>query len=419
MADINDVVKDLPSDTGNIIRNVWDKLPETEKGKLQTFINQIPIDSRLTMLVGLVEKEFKFAFGKKSTVAIIGPANVGKSTLYNQLISSKVDRAAVSPIPGTTKAVQLADVGLFSIADTPGADAVGDYGEAERQQALDAASRADFLIIVFDAIQGIKRTELELFHELISYGKPYIVVLNKIDLVRREKMAVIAKAAQTLGLKSQQVTAISAKDGKNLENIILAIAAAEPEIVAALGQALPAFRWNLAWRAIISAASAAGLIGLLPLPLIDFIPLVITQSIMVIAIARIYNYRITPSRATELVVTFGIGFLGRSIFMELSRLVGVPGWFLAAAVAASVTVAMGYAAAIWFERGEKLTSENLKTISKNMVDYLLVTLKTLGKKKPSREQLRQTIAEALEKSPVAEDRSILDKETKPGATGPL
>ena len=82
-------------------------------------------------------------FSKPKRVAIIGPANVGKSTLYNQFIKSKTDKAEVSPIPGTTRTNQEANAGLFSVVDTPGADAVGPVGETERQAALSAAASAD------------------------------------------------------------------------------------------------------------------------------------------------------------------------------------------------------------------------------------------------------------------------------------
>ena len=70
-----------------------------------------------------------------------------------------------------------------------------------------------------------------------------------------------------------------------------------PKIIAALGQALPKYRWQLTWRAIVSAATTSAAIALVPLPMIDFIPLVATQSMMVLAIARIYNYQITLERA--------------------------------------------------------------------------------------------------------------------------
>jgi len=311
---------------------------------------------------------------------------------------------------------QQADAALFTVVDTPGADAVGRVGEQEKNLALSAAAEADFLVLVFDAIQGIKKTEQELFNELSALKKPFVVVLNKIDLnkidlvPRKDLHAVIANAALNLGLEPDQIVPIVAKDGKNLSKVLLAVAATEPEMVAALGRALPEYRWQLAWQTIVRSASISAAIALAPLPVIDFVPLVVTQSIMVVSIARIYNYKITPRRASELVATFGLGFLGRTLFQELSKLGGLPGWLLSAAIASSTTVVMGYAAVRWFEKGEKLSNEALKKLTRGMTTYLLETLKSLGKRKPGQKGLRERITQALESSPLAENRSTLDSE---------
>jgi small GTP-binding protein len=317
----------------------------------------------------------------------------------------------VGPLPGTTTENQQADAALFTVVDTPGADAVGSVGEREKSLALSAAANADFLVLVFDAIQGIKKTEQELFNELSALNKPFVVVLNKIDLVpRKDLQAVISNAALNLGLEPDQIVPIVAKDGKNLGKVLLAVAATEPEMVAALGQALPEYRWQLAWQTIVRSASISAAIALAPLPVIDFVPLVVTQSIMVVSIARIYNYRITPQRATELVATFGLAFLGRTLFQELSKLGGLPGWLLSAAIASSTTVVMGYAAVRWFETGQKLSTEALKKLTQGMTAYLLDTLKSLGKRKPGQKGLRERITQSLESSPLAKNRSTLDSE---------
>jgi uncharacterized protein (DUF697 family) len=131
---------------------------------------------------------------------------------------------------------------------------------------------------------------------------------------------------------------------------------------------------------------------------------------MVVNIARIYCYKITPKRATELVATFGLGFLGRTLFQELSKLGGLPGWLLSAAIASSTTVVMGYAAVRWFEKGEKLSSEALKKLTQGTTTLLLESLKNIGKRKPDRKGLREQIAHSLENSPLAESRSQLDEE---------
>ncbi len=404
MPTFRELLNSLPTDTQDLLRMIWETIPPGEREHLQNMFIGFPTETNLMrLLINLSLVEVKMAFGRKHRVAIVGPANVGKSTLYNHIIRSKEDRAEVSPLPGTTRTNQLADAGLFSVVDTPGADAVGDVGEREREIAFQAASDADFLVIVFDAIQGVKRAELELFEELKTLQKPYIVCLNKIDLVRRDVQKVTEKVASNLRINPEQVVTISAKEGRNIEKILMAIAVTEPEMVAALGKALPAYRWQLAWRTIVSAASVSAVIALTPLPFIDFAPLALTQSIMVLGIARIYNFQITLARARELVITFGMGFLGRTLFQELSKFGGIPGWLLSAAIASSTTVAMGYAAATWFEKGEKLSGETLKAITKNLTLSFMTSLRSIGKKKPGKEEVQSNITEVLEKSGLADD----------------
>jgi len=194
----------------------------------------------------------------------------------------------------------------------------------------------------------------------------------------------------------------------------VAIAKTEPEMVAALGRALPEYRWRLAWTAITGAASTSAAIALAPLPILDVIPLLAVQTAMVLGIARIYQYDITLKRARELTVTFGLGFLGRTLFQELSKLGGPPGWLLAAAIASSTTVVMGYASIVWFERGERLTNDTLKEITKNVTKYLLDSLRGLGGGKPSKQGLQQRMAEVLEESPLAKDRGAMDGEIASG-----
>jgi small GTP-binding protein len=403
----DDILSQFPPHVQATVRKIWDALGPEEKASFQSLLVGFPSDAKLVkIIVKSSTAHIRQAFGNKHRVVIVGPTNVGKSTLYNQLVQNKRDQAVVSPLPGTTTENQLADAALFTVVDTPGADAVGSAGEQQKDLALSAAADADFLVLVFDAIQGIKKTEQELFNQLSALKKPFVVVLNKIDLVpHKDLQGVISNAAMNLGLEPDQIVPIVAKDGKNLGKVLLAVAATEPGMVAALGQALPEYRWQLAWQTTVRAASISAAIALAPLPIIDFVPLVVTQSIMVVSIARIYNYKITTKRASELAATFGLGFLGRTLFQEFSKLGGLPGWLLSAAIASSTTVVMGYASVRWFEKGEKLSAEAIKNLTQGVTTTLMDSLKGLGKRNPSQKALQQNITESLENSPLAERHS--------------
>jgi small GTP-binding protein len=401
MSTIDDILKEFPASVRETIKHIWESLPEDRREELEQLLGHLPASlTPLKDILSLVLDQYKPAFGTKHSIAILGPANVGKSTLYNQLISRKEDKAEVSPVPGTTRQNQVADTGLFTLIDTPGADAVGEVGERERQIAFQAAERADFLVIVFEATRGIKRYEKDLFDDLLALDKPFIVVLNKVDLIpKREREHVRDAAARNLRLESSQVMDTVATEGTNVGRVILAIAKFQPELLAAIAEAMPEYRARLAWGRIVPAAGAAGVIGLIPLPIVDLVPLLGIQSGLVLSIARIYGYQITLSRAKELITTFGIGLMARTVFQQLSKLGGVPGWILSAAIAASTTVTIGYAAMIWFAYGEKPTQQALQKIVADTTYYLKDQLAGLGEKRPDRGTLRQRITQALNNLP--------------------
>jgi small GTP-binding protein len=384
----------------NELSAAWDSLPkETRKG-LSGVLDLLPGDLKgWRSLMDQAIDHIRQAAGSKRSVVIIGPVNAGKSTLYNQFIRSKQDQAEVSAIPGTTRYSQEADAGIFTIIDTPGADAPGVVGDVEKERALNAARGADVMILLFDATHGIRSPEQKLFGEINKLNIPFVVALNKMDLMKRDRPVVVGKAAAALGIQSDEIITISAEKGIGIEKLLLAIAKSEPGIVAALGAALPEYRWKLTQAAIAKAASTCAAIAVTPLPFLDFFPLVGVQASLVLTIARIYAYRITLSRARELLVTFGLAVLGRTLFYELSKLGGPPGWLLAAAVAVGTTTAMGYGAAIWFERGERISRKTMERISRGVAATVIDRLKSLGKRRPKKITLRERIQETLEDSP--------------------
>jgi len=379
------------------LQALWEDLPKEMRQQLRETLGELPGDRRgWRRLIRHASQQWKFATGRRHTVVILGPANAGKSTLHNQLIQPGEARAAVSAVPGTTRDAQASDAGIFVLVDTPGADAVGAVGEKEREIALESAQQGDVLVALFDATHGIRQPEIDLFGSIQALGKPTIVALNKIDLIGKERATVLGKAAAALGLESDEVLPLSAKKGEGIADILRAVAKSEPEIVAALGQALPAYRWSLAQVQIGQAASSAALIAMTPLPFLDFIPLVGIQAGLVLGIGRIFGQHITLARARELLAVFGAGWMGRTIFYELSKLGGPPGWALAAAVAAGTTVAIGYGALMWFDRGERLPKDALQRMARDVSKTLIEWLGTMGRRRPGRSTLRERLLEALE-----------------------
>ena len=417
MATIDEMLIEFPASVRSKIVESWADSPPDQRKQLETIVDGLsPSLKVLKMLLPLVLDNFDPVFGRERKIAIVGPANVGKSTLYNQLVTRREDRAEVGPLPGTTRQNQEADTGLFVVVDTPGADAVGAVGEQERRIAMQAARAADFLVVVFDAVPGIKQAEKRLFEELKALDKPFMVVLNKMDEVaKRDRERVLAAAAHNLDMEPSQIIGTVAVDGENVGRVILAVAKSDPKLVAAIAEALPEYRARLAWQRIRRAAASAGAVGWIPLPIADLVPLLFIQSGLVLSVARIYGFKITVGRARELIATFGVGFIARMAYQQLSKLLGVPGWVLSAAIAAATTVAIGYGAMMWFAHGERPTRENLQTMATEIGSHLRDRLLELGEKRPDRGTLRQRIGHALKElpNPLRPDRQPAAEESEP------
>ena len=336
------LIDTLPGPARTAVKGVWNRLSSDQRRELERWL---PASSGITGVRDIfkfITDNYRSALDhSQATIAIVGPANVGKSTLYNQLIAPAEPRAPVSPVPGTTRVNQEGSAGLFNVVDTPGADAVGSVGEAERALAFNAAREADFLVVMFDAGSGVKKADKELFDALVDLGKPHLVVLNKMDLVRKgDQEKVLESAASNLGIERSQIVDVAAAKGDHVGAVVLAVAQVEPRLLISLADALPAYRSKLAWQRTIAAAVASASIALIPLPMADVVPLLGIQTGLVLTIARIYGFDITPGRAKELIAAFGIGFAARTLYRELGKLLGAPGWVLSAAVAQSQELTM-------------------------------------------------------------------------------
>jgi GTP-binding protein len=117
-------------------------------------------------------------------VAIIGRANVGKSTLFNRLTRSS--QALVADIPGVTRDRHYAsltwDDHSVLLVDTGGL--VGgeeDLSGMVRQQAEAAVAEADAILLVVDGRQGPQAGDAEVVDYLRRTAKPILLVVNKID----------------------------------------------------------------------------------------------------------------------------------------------------------------------------------------------------------------------------------------------
>lgn len=160
-------------------------------------------------------------------VAIVGRANVGKSSLVNYLLDE--DRCIVSPIPGTTRdSIDISftkDDQVYTLIDTAGIrrkgaehEAVDKFAAIRSERAIE---RADLCLLMLDVQEGMTALDKKIANMIEEAGKGCIILFNKWDLVHGFRMEHCLQGIEqeVPFLKHCPKLFISAKTGRNLEKI--------------------------------------------------------------------------------------------------------------------------------------------------------------------------------------------------------
>jgi GTPase len=163
-------------------------------------------------------------------VALIGAPNVGKSTLVNALVGSKV--TIVSRKVQTTRAlirgIAIEGKSQIILVDTPGIFAPKRrLDRAMVSTAWSGAHDADLVCLLLDARSGLDDEADDILAKAAGVDRDKILVLNKIDLVPREKLLALAQAANER-LKFVQTFMISALSGDGVGDLLQGLAAMVP-----------------------------------------------------------------------------------------------------------------------------------------------------------------------------------------------
>ena len=168
---------------------------------------------------------------KSGMISIVGRPNVGKSTLTNALVGEKI--AIVTNKPQTTRnricAVLNRGESQFVFMDTPGLhkarSALGDYMvKVVRESVADV----DAVMLLAEPIPNVGGPEAELIGRIAALKVPSVLVINKIDTVKKEDLLAVMQAYQ----KAHQFDAIvplSAKTGEGVEELLTVLARYLPE----------------------------------------------------------------------------------------------------------------------------------------------------------------------------------------------
>ncbi|MCI8561450.1 MAG: GTPase Era [Dorea sp.] len=164
-----------------------------------------------------MEKDYKSGF-----VTLIGRPNVGKSTLMNYLIGQKI--AITSNKPQTTRnriqTVLTTKKGQIVFVDTPGIHkAKNKLGEYMVNVAESTLNEVDVVLWLVEPTTFIGAGEKHIAKQLERVNTPVVLVINKIDSVKREEVFSSIQAYKDI-YDFAEIVPVSARSGNNTEELL-------------------------------------------------------------------------------------------------------------------------------------------------------------------------------------------------------
>ena len=162
---------------------------------------------------------------KTGFVALIGRPNVGKSTLMNRLIGQKI--ASTSNKPQTTRnriqTVYTEERGQIIFLDTPGIHkAKNKLGEYMVNAAKQTMNDVDVVLWLVEPTTYIGAGEQQIAMNLKNCKKPVILVINKVDTVKKEEVLKFIDAYRNI-VNFDEIVPVSALKGQNTDDLVDAI----------------------------------------------------------------------------------------------------------------------------------------------------------------------------------------------------
>ena len=159
---------------------------------------------------------------KTAVVSVVGRPNVGKSTLTNKLVGQKVATVSSKPQTTRTRITGLLNKNgtQYVFLDTPGLHKprtqLGDY---MCKVVTDTVSEVDAAMLVVEPIANIGPAEESLIAQIKAHHMPAVLVINKIDTVKKEELLNVI-ATYAAAHEFEAVVPISARTGEGLDDLL-------------------------------------------------------------------------------------------------------------------------------------------------------------------------------------------------------
>lgn len=163
-------------------------------------------------------------------VAVLGAPNAGKSTLVNLLVGAKI--SIVSPKVQTTRSrvrgIVMAGTSQIILVDVPGIfKPKRRLDRAMVATAWTESNEADVRLLLIDAQKGVDDNTTMIMDNLQKNNQKTVLVLNKIDLLEKEKLLPLIQQLKDIPIFTQTFL-ISAKTGENVKELLDYLASRMP-----------------------------------------------------------------------------------------------------------------------------------------------------------------------------------------------
>lgn len=164
-------------------------------------------------------------------VALIGAPNAGKSTLVNRLVGTKVSIVSrkVQTTRSLVRGIAMVGVAQVVFVDTPGIFAPRRrLDRAMVDTAWGGAREADIVAVMIDAARGIDDDARKMLAKLAEVRHPKVLVLNKVDIVKRDTLLGLADEANKAAT-FERTFMLSAATGDGTDDFLAWLADQVPE----------------------------------------------------------------------------------------------------------------------------------------------------------------------------------------------